>query len=92
MGPGSPGDLWWFLVVLGGPGGSWWFLVIYCAPFHSWWFLVIPGWFLVLGHSGSRLVLYNFSGVFLENKQCARAGGGRGGGERKGIRSQFCFI
>ncbi len=66
---------WGSLVVPGGSRWSWWFLVIYCGPFHSWWFLVIPSWFLVLGHSGSWLVLFNFSGVFLEYKQCARAGG-----------------
>ncbi len=48
---------------------------------------MIPGWFLVLGHSGSWLVLCNFSGVFLEYKQCA----GGGGGDRKEIRSQFAL-
>ncbi len=71
---------WWSLVVPGGSRWSWWFLVIYCDPFHSWWFLVIPGLFLVLGHRGSWLVLCNFSGVFLEYKQCA---GGGGGGRKK---------
>ncbi len=43
----------------------------------------------VLGHSGSWLVLCNFSAVFLEYKQCARAGGG--GGDKKEICSQFAL-
>ncbi len=54
MVPGSPGGLWWFLVVPGSPGDLWWFLVVPGSPGGLWWFLVVPGspgglwWFLLL--------------------------------------------